>query len=188
MRAQLVLAGVYITLTSALYTDPEDHWPTLSSSSSYFSGAKPAIPSCCPTLHAHQPRSENRAPSAFLASHIERSVNIHTIPSIILALQETHLHFTLPVRHALVDNYRRRKARISVWRHSLYTISSRETEITSHPCHFERDPSQRLLHTRLHAEPQPQEMSMLLVIVSSIKWLRALRRCSVLPTLHRTIP
>ncbi|EIW56555.1 uncharacterized protein TRAVEDRAFT_151121 [Trametes versicolor FP-101664 SS1] len=76
-------ASVYYTPTSALYSEPDD-WRSSSSSSSIAGGIEPALLISRLNAPTRPILIDTRPTHAFLADHLEHSVNIHTIPSLIL--------------------------------------------------------------------------------------------------------
>ncbi|KAI0830191.1 hypothetical protein BC628DRAFT_1408349 [Trametes gibbosa] len=77
-------ASVYYTPTSALYSEPDDWRSSSSSSSSISGGLEPALLISRLTAPTRPILIDTRPTAAYLADHLEHSVNIHTIPSLIL--------------------------------------------------------------------------------------------------------
>ncbi|KAI0632898.1 hypothetical protein C8Q77DRAFT_1218334 [Trametes polyzona] len=77
-------ASVYYTPTSALYSEPDDWRSSSSSSSSAGGGIEPALLISRLTAPTRPILIDTRPTAAYLADHLEHSVNIHTIPSLIL--------------------------------------------------------------------------------------------------------
>ncbi|KAH9922338.1 uncharacterized protein BXZ73DRAFT_91625 [Epithele typhae] len=79
-------ASVYFTPTSALYSASVevDDWKSSSSSSSSAGGIEPALLLARISSPTHPILIDTRPPVVFLAGHLQYSVNIHTIPSLIL--------------------------------------------------------------------------------------------------------
>ncbi|KAI0351592.1 hypothetical protein OH77DRAFT_1439115 [Trametes cingulata] len=77
-------ASVYYTPTSALYSEPEDWRSSSSSSSSFAGGVEPALLVARLSSPTRPILIDTRPTAAYLADHLEHSVNIHTIPSLIL--------------------------------------------------------------------------------------------------------
>lgn len=77
-------ASVYFTPTSALYSADGDDWRSSSSDSSSSRGVDPALLVARLAAPTKPILIDTRPTAAFLASHLEHSVNIHTIPSLIL--------------------------------------------------------------------------------------------------------
>ncbi|CDO70449.1 hypothetical protein BN946_scf184999.g90 [Trametes cinnabarina] len=76
-------ASVYYTPTSALYSEPDD-WRSSSSSSSIAGGLDPALLLARLSSPTRPILIDTRPTQAYLAAHLEHSVNIPTIPSLIL--------------------------------------------------------------------------------------------------------
>ncbi|KAI8972614.1 hypothetical protein BD414DRAFT_500090 [Trametes punicea] len=77
-------ASVYYTPTSALYSEPDDWRSSSSSSSSVVGGLDPALLLARISSPARPILIDTRPTAAYLADRLEHSVNIHTIPSLIL--------------------------------------------------------------------------------------------------------
>ncbi|KAH9893958.1 hypothetical protein C8Q73DRAFT_730854 [Cubamyces lactineus] len=77
-------ASVYYTPTSALYSEPDDWRSSSSSSSSSIGGVDPAMLLARLSSPTRPILIDTRPTAAYLADHLEHSVNIHTIPSLIL--------------------------------------------------------------------------------------------------------
>ncbi|KAI0651250.1 hypothetical protein C8Q79DRAFT_1079831 [Trametes meyenii] len=77
-------ASVYYTPTSALYSEPDDWRSSSSSSSSVSSGIDPALLVARLASPTRPILIDTRPTTAYLADHLDHSVNIHTIPSLIL--------------------------------------------------------------------------------------------------------
>ncbi|PIL25924.1 hypothetical protein GSI_11677 [Ganoderma sinense ZZ0214-1] len=76
-------ASIYYTPTSALYSDADD-WTSSSSESSVSRGLDAAILVARLSAPTRPLLIDTRPTAAYLANHLEHSVNIHTIPSLIL--------------------------------------------------------------------------------------------------------
>ncbi|KAI0776779.1 hypothetical protein BD413DRAFT_661703 [Trametes elegans] len=76
-------ASVYYTPTSALYNEPDD-WRSSSSASSIAGGVDPALLVARLSTPTRPILIDTRPTAAYLAEHLDHSVNIHTIPSLIL--------------------------------------------------------------------------------------------------------
>ena len=76
-------ASIYYTPTSALYNDVDD-WTSSSSESSVSRGLDPAILLARLSAPTRPLLIDTRPTASYLANHLEHSVNIHTIPSLIL--------------------------------------------------------------------------------------------------------
>ncbi|KAI0668820.1 hypothetical protein C8Q78DRAFT_1139586 [Trametes maxima] len=77
-------ASVYYTPTSALYSEPDDWRSSSSSSSSVSGGIDPALLVARLASPTRPILIDTRPTTAYLADHLDHSVNIHTIPSLIL--------------------------------------------------------------------------------------------------------
>ena len=77
-------ASVYFTPTSAIYATDSDDWRSSSSDSSSSKGVDPALLVARLSAPTKPILIDTRPTPAFLANHLEHSVNIHTIPSLIL--------------------------------------------------------------------------------------------------------
>ncbi|KAL7278640.1 hypothetical protein ACG7TL_007641 [Trametes sanguinea] len=82
--ASLSPASVYYTPTSALYSEPDDWRSSSSSSSSTAGGIDPALLLARLSSPTRPILIDTRPTAAYLAAHLEHSVNIPTIPSLIL--------------------------------------------------------------------------------------------------------